>query len=151
MTSRNPISAASNYFKQSTAGMPLPKATMFLRKPRLAILDQVWSFLKSGRLRRSLEAKHKIDITICALLVAQLSRESCGSRNGPGGLAAIPIRAIFAGSPRYVRVARLNRIRLRRTEPEQDRIAVDCASVSLNENAARREMDRYLPDAVRAA
>jgi hypothetical protein len=50
----------------------------------------------------------------------------------------------------HLRVVRLSRIRLRRTERELDRTAADCASVSLNENAAQRGMSQYLPDAVRA-
>ena len=39
-----------------------PKVTMFLRKQRSAILDQVWNFLESSRLRQIRETKREVDI-----------------------------------------------------------------------------------------
>src|SRR5438552_13473800 len=83
--------------------------------------------------------------------IARLSRVTCDNRNVLGARAAALSHTIFLELPQHLRVVRLSRIRLRRTERELDRTAADCASVSLNENAARRGMSQYLPDAVRAA
>jgi len=88
---------------------------------------------------------------IRASSIARLSRVTCDSRSVLAAHAAALSRAIFRELPQHLRVARLSRIRLRRTERELDRITADCALVSLNEDAARRALSRYLPDAVRAA
>jgi len=88
---------------------------------------------------------------ICASSIARLSRVTCDNRSVLAARAAARSHTIFRELPQHLRVVRLGRIRLRRTERELDRTVADCASVSLNENAAQRGTSQYLPDAVHAA
>ncbi len=103
----------------------------------------VWKELPAGEV--------SVNSIIRASSIARLSRVTCDNRSVLAGRAPALSHTIFRELPQHLRVARLSRIRLRRTERELDRTAADCASVSLSENAARRGMSQYLPDAIRAA
>src|SRR5215216_6746386 len=82
--------------------------------------------------------------------VARRFHASCDDRNGPDAHATAPIRATFAGLPRFVAAERLNRIPRLRTEPEQDHTLAGNATANSNENAARSETPRFSRDAVPA-
>ena len=103
----------------------------------------VWKELPAGEV--------SVNSIIRASSIARLSRVTCDNRSVLAGRAPAVSHTIFRELPQHRPVARLSRIRLRRTERELDRTAADCASVSLNANAVQREMSRYLPDAARAA
>jgi len=58
-----------------------PKVTMFLRKQRSAILDQVWNFLESSRLRQIRETKREVDVYNPRFFkIARLFRVTCDNR-----------------------------------------------------------------------
>src|SRR6266403_1271478 len=85
-----------------------------------------------------------------ALSVVRLFRASSDGRNVPGARLIVPSRAIFDGSPRFRRMARLNRTHRLRIEPEPDRILAGSAMVNSGENAETRETAQYWRDTTRA-
>src|SRR5439155_25142532 len=86
-----------------------------------------------------------------ALSVELPCHAACDNRNVLVARATALSRSIFHELLQRLRVARLSRIPRRQTARGLRRIGAECASVNLNENAAQQEMDRYLPDDVRAA
>src|SRR6516165_1259961 len=89
-------------------------------------------------------------ITTNAPLVVRSFRASSDSRNVPGAHLIVPNRAIFDGSPRFPRMAQLNRTHRLRIKLGQDHILAGSAMANSDENAETRETARYSRDTTRA-